>query len=138
MNVCGYYIRVNIPSYKKCVTGVKITTPKSAAFRCLLLPNFTRNTCKCGMSNGKSSRLYDLKYLDLQVGPSFRYSNGGKSEVTSGPIFYKGGAWAGTRFREKHRQLFMHKGESGFDAETQKTTSGFPWGVKGFINWVIP
>lgn len=100
----------------------------------------TRSPCYCGLSNGKWSCLCDLKYLDLQVGPGFRWSNGGKSAVTAGPIFDKNGVWAGSRVHAKHRQPFMRKGESGFDAEarTTATTSGFTLAIKASINLVIP
>ncbi|KAF4997625.1 hypothetical protein F66182_16332, partial [Fusarium sp. NRRL 66182] len=118
------------------VISAELDRPNSLGFASQA--TFTRNPCKCGLSNGKSSCLCDLKYLDLQVGPIFQYANGGKSAVTGGPIFDKNGAWAGTHFQAKHRQPFMRKGESGFDAEARKTTSGFTWAVKALVNWAIP
>jgi hypothetical protein len=71
-----------------------------------------------------------LKYLDLQVGPGFRWSNDDTSAVTAGPIFDKNGLWAGSRVHAKQRQPFMRNGETGFDAEARITTSGFTCAIK--------
>lgn len=102
---------------------------------------FTRSPCQCGLSNGKWSCLCDLKHLDLQVGPGFRWANGGKSAVTGGPILdfnpNKKGLLAGGRVQAKHREPFMRNGEYGFDAEARITNSGFIWAVKAFVNRVI-